>query len=176
MAKKKEQDWLAPSKSDNPVWAAAKGTARNYRSMFSSTGIPMDMGVAARNAGSLATPTIARAAGYNKKLTETGIKRLNKAGRTKVGTEMTKNMVFQLGMPVGPIRGTRMIAGAVKASKASKAAASARPAAKAVSGVSRTVTRSTAASKKSATVIKSAKTVAKKSTPKPVSRTRVSAK
>lgn len=108
--------------SSNPVEDWLKSVTSGFASAYSRGGLAGDATAAMRNAGSLAAPTLSRAAGYNPRVTNAAIREVNAYGR-KVGDEQTKQWL--LGMAA---RGGGQVLRGGKIAKQYKDAQSARAA------------------------------------------------
>ena len=93
----------------------AKSYSRALATSYARGGLAGDMSVAVRNAGALATPQLARAAGYQRKPTEAAIAAGNRVGRM-VGNEMSKNMLMRMAGPIAG-KGIGKVAGGTKAAR-----------------------------------------------------------
>lgn len=117
----------ASGNNQNPVAKLAESYVKMLAQSLGSGGLSGDMSVAARNAGALAGPTLARASGYNSRVTNKMIQEYNRQGRKRVADEMTKNAVLTAAGGAPLVRGG---AAALRAARGgSTAARAARPAA-----------------------------------------------
>lgn len=101
--RKKKQDILAPSASDNPVWAGLKSYGRVARESIRQGGISTDATAAWRNVGSLGASQIAKTSGYNTRVTNSGINAGNAAARRNAN-QATVNYLTSRVPIVGPMK------------------------------------------------------------------------
>lgn len=127
--------------NQNPVAKLAESYVKMLAQSLGSGGLSGDMSVAARNAGALAGPTLARASGYNSRVTNKMIQEYNRQGRKRVADEMTKNAVLTAA------GGAPLVRGGAAALRAARGGSAAARTAKAASTTARRPARTTSTAK-----------------------------
>jgi len=115
--------------NQNPVAKLAESYVKMLTQSIGSGGLSRDASVAVRNAGALAGPTLARASGYNPKVTNKMIQEFNRQGRKTIGNEMTVAGAAGPLIRGGGAAALRVARGGSTAARAARpAAAAAKPA------------------------------------------------